>query len=721
MSAHQHPSQNGAGDGTEETTYSDPSAAIFSMYTTRASNFDDKDVESWKGGAENALIFTGVFSSTVATFISMSYPKLQQDPNDIIQSLLAQISQQLATPNGTIIPPASLSGQGSVTPSAYVVFVNSLWFLSLVLSLISAILATFLQQWARRYLQVVRRNHEPHVRAHTQEYFARGTRKFNIFGLVEALPSLLFVSLLLFFAGLIVFAFLANRIVAEFTLGIVGIFFISNINLTLTPLIYHDCPFYTPFTSLIWYSAQAISLSSSSVLYHCAKLWLDCWGSDGGSTVKSIRDHYESMAKSFSEGMISRLENSAKRISMSIYKSMLVRTLHWLKEDHELEEFVTGIPGLCESKALATHENDDTQGTIRDVLAVLPGPISFHPALPWAIIQLAQRALTSKLPTTVQQRRTRACLKALYYIPGAIRDLLAPYAAGEHYCLELLPLLNSLESLETIDELWDTPHDDVALSVRCTAAVVAAFMITPPRRSLNNFVTSTIPFIWKDEVGKQFLSKRLGISAGADGICDPQHDSARLQNLVCFLLDITDKLGHMHALQWTSDYEHRIRSERRKLFDTRHTEEYRIGRGTFDQRGDRGSRAFVPAAQQDLITLTLEILARPVKKVAAQNGPPVIVADAIANAGASQRDAFRDALQRLVQVGFSQAGEWALEQAQTQAQTQVPPESMLRTQARIRARATEGFEVTKHALGPVLRSLGLTDDMTLGVVAPRSN
>ncbi|KAH8991237.1 hypothetical protein EDB92DRAFT_685347 [Lactarius akahatsu] len=707
MPAQKHPSQNSAGDDTKDTTYSDPSAAIFSMYIAGASDFDDKLVGEWKGGAENALIFTGVFSSTVATFISMSYPKLQPDPNDTIQSLLAQISQQLATPNGTIIPPASLSDQGSFTPSASVVFVNSLWFLSLVLSLISALLASFLQQWARRYLMLVQRNREPHVRAHVQEYFSKGTRKFRVFAVVEALPFLLFVSLLLFFAGLVVFASLANDSVAIITFGIIGICFFYYLGFTQMSLRYPDCPYYTPFTSLMWYSAQMIQLFYVSVLYYGAKGLHDYGRAVNQNTVKSFRDRHQSEAKTFAGGMISRLENSAKLISMDIYQSTLIRTLDWLKEDHELEEFVTGIPGLCESKALATHKNDGTQRTIRDVLAALPGPMGFHASesLPWSIIQLAQRALTSKLPKSVQQQRTRACLKALCYIPGAIRDLLATYAAGEHYCLELLPLLNSPESLEIINELWDTPDDDVALSVRCTAAVVAAFMITPPRRSLNNFVTSAIPFIWKDEVGKQFLSKRLGISANL------QSDSARLQNLVCFLLDITDKLGHMNALQWTSDYEDRIRSERRELFDTRHTEEYRIGRGTFDQRGYRESRAFVPAAQQDLITLTLEILARPVRKVAAQNGPPVIVADAIANAGASQRDAFRDALLKLVQVGFSQAGEWALEQAQTQ----VPPESMLRTQARIQAQATDDFEVIKDALEPVLRSLGLTVEMRIPI------
>ncbi|KAH9054988.1 hypothetical protein EDB87DRAFT_1814176, partial [Lactarius vividus] len=194
-----------AGDGTpapKEATYSDPSGAIFSMYISRALKFDDENVENWKGGADSILVFTGVFSSTVATFISMSYPNLQQDCNVTTQSLLVTISQQLATPIGTV-PAASPCIQSP--PSAPVVFVNSVWFLSLVLSLTCALIATLLQQWARRYLQMIQRNHAPHVRAHIREYFYRGARKFRIFGLVEALPFLILISVLLFFAGLVVF------------------------------------------------------------------------------------------------------------------------------------------------------------------------------------------------------------------------------------------------------------------------------------------------------------------------------------------------------------------------------------------------------------------------------------------------------------------------------------------------------------------------------------
>ncbi|KAH9033183.1 hypothetical protein EDB83DRAFT_2200289, partial [Lactarius deliciosus] len=221
-------------------------------YLTHASKFDDEDVENWKGGADGILVFTGLFSSTVASLIALSYPSLQPDPNATVESLLANISQQLSTINGTSLAPSpSTQCPPKFSPPALAVFVNSVWFLSLVLSLTCALIATLLQQWARGYRQIIQRNHAPHVRAHIREYLSRGAHKFGIFGLVKALPLLLLISVFLFFAGLVAFAFRANNTVAYSTVAIVGFCLLSYIAFTIMPLIFNDCPYYTPFTSVI--------------------------------------------------------------------------------------------------------------------------------------------------------------------------------------------------------------------------------------------------------------------------------------------------------------------------------------------------------------------------------------------------------------------------------------------------------------------------------------
>ncbi|KAF8492556.1 hypothetical protein F5888DRAFT_890509 [Russula emetica] len=240
------------------------------------------------------------------------------------------------------------------------------------------------------------------------------------------------------------------------------------------------------------------------------------------------------------------------------------------------------------------------------------------------IVQLSQRAITSGLSELVQQRRTRACLKALYYIPGAIRDVLAPYAAGTYYCLELLPLLNSPESLSLIEELWDTTNDDVALSVRCVTAAITAFIITPPVSVLGKFLPSGVRFIGREAPGSDFLSRRLRLNENWE-----DNDSAHLQNIVHFLKDIKEALSSMDAVPWMRPDTREVLldevwAERRVLHEYRHSAEYRSG--IFKAHGNRTLLAFVPAVQHDLLAVTLEIVTR----------------DSVTGSAQVQRDAFHE-------------------------------------------------------------------------------
>ncbi|KAI9439653.1 hypothetical protein H4582DRAFT_2215157 [Lactarius indigo] len=239
------------------------------------------------------------------------------------------------------------------------------------------------------------------------------------------LPLLL--SVFLFFVGLVVFAFRSNNTVAHVTVAIVGFCALSYITFTLMPLIFCDCPYHTPLTSIIRFFAQIISLSFLLVLYHGEKQYKR-WGTVSWSTVIYFRDRLTYRVSSLSENIVSKLENSAGSLSMDMYKNMLVRTVRWLNDDNELEEFVAGVPGLYQSEAFTHNDNSDTQRNIGAILAVLPGLTGFHESLPWNIVGLAKRASTNKLPKSDPQRTTQACLMALFYIPGAIRDVLAPYA-----------------------------------------------------------------------------------------------------------------------------------------------------------------------------------------------------------------------------------------------------------------------------------------------------
>jgi Family of unknown function (DUF6535) len=551
----------------------------------------------------------------VAQFISSSFQSLQQDPNAITQSLLSQISKQLpGSPNSTTTTASPSANANSFKPPASAVFVNAVWIVSLVLSLTCALMATLLQQWARRYLQLTQRSHPPHVRAHIREYFVLGAARFRVSTFVEALPALLLISILLFFSGLVVYAFRANNIVAYITLAIVTSCSLWYFALSLMPLVFHDCPYQTPLSIPFWFCARMVLLSVFWVARHGTK-FCHILGVIKTDVVESLQNRQIIKKEIFSQDMISMLECSAKRFSLDIYKSALCRTLSLLDEDHELEEFVAGIPGLSESEAL-DKLSPNARDRVTVVLAALPGPTSFHDQLPWSIVELSQRAISSGLPGFIQRRRTQACLKALYHIPGAIRDILAPYAAGTHHCLEILPLLNSSESLDLIEQLWETTNEDIALSIRCVAAAISAFIMTPPDNVLGKFLPPGVRFIGgKREPGPSFLSKRLEMDKNWGDDDDTYYDdSDRLQNVVLFLKDIRGALESMDKVLWMRlDPGRRlladVRTECRTLREARHGAEYRSG--IFKKRhGNRTSLAFVLAVKHDLLALTLEILTR---------------------------------------------------------------------------------------------------------------
>ncbi|KAH9010042.1 hypothetical protein EDB85DRAFT_1332958 [Lactarius pseudohatsudake] len=195
-------------------------------------------------------------------------------------------------------------------------------------------------------------------------------------------------------------------------------------------------------------------------------------------------------------------------------------------------------------------------------------------------------------------------------------------------------------------------------------------MITSPAPT-----TPNVSFIWDDDSGKQFLTKRVGDGVGAD---NPRSDTARVQNIVRFLEDIKDTLGKLNKQWWASKNWELIRKERAELFGTRRnhhvTEKSITDDHKFDHwqqlEGNRMSPGFMSAAQLDLIILTLEILVR----------------DPITDATVSQRKKLEDAYKEFKNVAFTKAVEEVSKQRSRQ-------------RAWLEIQATDGFKMVEGVLG----------------------
>ncbi|KAH9972303.1 hypothetical protein BGW80DRAFT_1140012, partial [Lactifluus volemus] len=128
--------------------------------------------------------------------------------------------------------------------------VNSLWFLSLTISLTCAMLATLLQQWARRYLRITQpARHNPHDRARTRAFYADGVDKLRFSWAVGVIPTLIHFSLFLFFAGILIYLFNVNQTAFIPVVCWVGISAAAYLTTTFMQPFRPSSPYFTPLTS----------------------------------------------------------------------------------------------------------------------------------------------------------------------------------------------------------------------------------------------------------------------------------------------------------------------------------------------------------------------------------------------------------------------------------------------------------------------------------------
>jgi len=369
------------------------------MYLNIAEEEDIKMAESWKGDAEGLLVFTGLFSAAVAALLAVTVQDIRPNSQDISAFYLATISHQLALLNGTLVPiPSSLSNPAvSFTPPTWSVWVNGLWFMSLVISLTCAVLATLLQQWARRYLRVAYPRYSPFKRARIRAFYANGVDKLHLPWMVEALPALLHISLFLFFAGLAVFVFNVNLTIFKFVIVWIGLCVLAYAYLTILPIRHKNSPYAGPLSS-------SVSFCLTGIRFAFFRL-VEKFPGHVSSIIMQLRNRNARVTHVddfFSHSMTKTAEQFAFQQGPEIDFGSLLWTFESLDEDKEVEKFFEGVPGLCGSKAvknaqLGFFKRGDNETKFSS-----------------ALIELMNRTLSSNLVSeTVKRRRIIICTKVI--------------------------------------------------------------------------------------------------------------------------------------------------------------------------------------------------------------------------------------------------------------------------------------------------------------------
>ncbi|KAK0227003.1 hypothetical protein EDD85DRAFT_923330 [Armillaria nabsnona] len=178
-------------------------ARVWRIYLEECAASDGEMVEGWRDGLDVLLVFAGLFSAVVTTFVAQTSQSLQVDYGQVTASLLIElINVQRSASNGSLVNDVSRSDL-TFRPSTSDSWVNGLWFTSLSLSLTAALFAVLTKQWIHQYLSMP--SGTPRDRCHVRQFRYMGLEQWRVGFIIGLLPVLMSASLAVFLVGLVLF------------------------------------------------------------------------------------------------------------------------------------------------------------------------------------------------------------------------------------------------------------------------------------------------------------------------------------------------------------------------------------------------------------------------------------------------------------------------------------------------------------------------------------
>ncbi|GJE95383.1 hypothetical protein PsYK624_115670 [Phanerochaete sordida] len=203
---------------------------------------DERKVKDAKEDLDNLLVFAGLFSAVVTTFVVDSYASLQPDNTDKIVFLMQHsLAQNYTYADGILRPVSPFPSLPSFETPLWALRVNGLWFASLVVSLSTASFGLLVKQWLTEYLAMDWITPEEQLRVRQFRY--PGLVNWKVYELAAALPLLLHISLGLFFLGLCFYTAAASEIIGQSTFPLVAGWAFFALFAIFAPCISSHCPY----------------------------------------------------------------------------------------------------------------------------------------------------------------------------------------------------------------------------------------------------------------------------------------------------------------------------------------------------------------------------------------------------------------------------------------------------------------------------------------------
>ena len=438
----------------------DDDSGMWKMFLDEVREEDSRFTDAWKEDANSIVVFvslnrlvpvfvtltnskTGLFSAIVGAFIIELYKKLSSDSGDQTVALLQQISYQLPNfPNSTN---SNTVNQPS-PPGVAMVWVNILWLISLVLSLTCALIATLLQQWARRYIETPKSSNVLRHRARVRSLLLVGTKLYQIPLIVDILPTLLHLSVYLFLAGLVITFHTIHKTVAIAVDVAVGASGLAYLALSILPCADVRCPYRTPISQILWYPCHASLSFAAPFLDRCLLGLRKNFSQPAQSSGLSVSNHWQhftyGLEKSIYYRAIITLRDEDRGRVTWLFNQLA------LGDRHKFLKFAASIP---------THRIPDLIPSIESV--------SFRESLLVLLRSVAgtRPGLAAWLDPDIHRRSLLVCLHAICHIAKA--DALA--------IPDLDFMRDHLADTGLMRPLWNDDNDSIRITSRSICAMIA--------------------------------------------------------------------------------------------------------------------------------------------------------------------------------------------------------------------------------------------------------
>ncbi|QRV85286.1 phenylalanine-tRNA ligase beta subunit [Ceratobasidium sp. AG-Ba] len=281
-------------------------APVWKAYVLESDRQDKEMCDDWDRSLDVLLVRlskAALFSAISTAFILESMKKLQPDPADITASTLLDISRTLvAISNGQPppLPNITTSEPAPFTPSPATIWINSLWFASLALSLSVSLMAMLAKKWCHKFMS--KRSGPHHEQARRRQMRWDGILRWRMQGVMDVLPALMHIALALFVTGLVVLLWDTNQQVALPVIVISSVFFALYVAITILPTISISCPYETAlseaFKWLLLVSSCTL-LGARAILLFTRALVIEMWDqlTGNGDLAYVLREEFPKIGK----------------------------------------------------------------------------------------------------------------------------------------------------------------------------------------------------------------------------------------------------------------------------------------------------------------------------------------------------------------------------------------------------------------------------------------